>query len=150
MPVEIRSEVVPRGADLPGLARFGARVLAALGRRAAAVSLLVVDDPRMRELNRRWRRIDRATDVLSFPAGPSPEDLLGDVVISLPRAREQAGRFGVPLTRELRRLLVHGILHLLGYDHKGAAERRRMRALEEELLALGARQRNRGRTGKKP
>jgi probable rRNA maturation factor len=111
-------------------------VLARAGRRGWHVSVLVVGDAAIRALNRRWRRHDRATDVLSFPAGdgPGPARLLGDVVISAPRAALQAKRFGVTFDRELQRLLVHGILHLMGFDHMTAGERRTMRAEEERLL----------------
>jgi len=107
------------------------------------VSVLIVDDRAIRALNRRWRRHDRATDVLSFPAGegPGPARLLGDVVISAPRAADGAKRFGVSLDRELQRLLVHGILHLMGYDHMTANERGEMRAEEERLLRGAARAR---------
>ncbi len=120
---------------MPALARFGRRVIAATRKRGWDVSVLLVDDPTIRSLNRRWRRLDRATDVLSFPYGPGPDRVLGDVVISVPRAAEQARRFRVSLARELKRLLVHGILHLMGYDHKTAAQRREMRAIEGRLLA---------------
>ena len=135
MSLEIRDRSGLSGFDGPGLARFGRRVLAVAGRRGWEVSVLLVDDPTIRGLNRRWRRLDRATDVLSFPFGPGPDRILGDVVISVPRAAEQARRFRVPLARELKRLLVHGILHLMGYDHRTVAQRREMRALEERLLA---------------
>lgn len=135
MGLEIRDRSGVSGFDAPALARFGRRVLAATGKRAWDVSVLLVDDPTIRGLNRRWRRLDRATDVLSFPYGEGPDRVLGDVVISVPRAAEQARRFRVPLARELKRLLVHGILHLMGFDHQTAAQRREMRALEERLLA---------------
>lgn len=144
MSLTIRDESGPPGlgaARLARLARFGRRVLAATGRRGWEVSVLVVDDPAIRALNKAWRRLDRATDVLSFPAGegPGPARLLGDVAISAPRAAEQAARFGVTLDGELKRLLVHGILHLMGFDHQTRPERREMRAAEERLLSLRGR-----------
>lgn len=120
--------------ELMRLARFGRAVLSALGRSRWNMSLLIVDDAAIRRLNRQWRRIDRATDVLSFPAGEDPGRLLGDVVISAPRAAAQAKRYGVTTTEELHRLLVHGILHLMGYDHVTPKGRREMRALEADLL----------------
>lgn len=90
----------------------------------------------MRSLNRRYRGIDRATDVLSFSqregqfASIRP-DLLGDIVISVPAAVRQAKEQNHSLSREIERLLVHGLLHLLGYDHeRGPAEARRMRRKE--------------------
>jgi probable rRNA maturation factor len=80
------------------------------------VSVLFCGDRRMRTLNRRYRRKDRSTDVLAFPAGGA--ELLGDIVISVPYASRQARRRGEPRSREIERLLVHGLLHLHGYDHE--------------------------------
>jgi probable rRNA maturation factor len=108
----------------------------------AEVSLVLCGDPAIRALNKRWRGFDKPTDVLSFPqlegeASPQPKGApiaLGDVVISLPTARRQAREAGKPLVDELALLWVHGLLHLLGYDHatkKGAA---RMFALQDRLL----------------
>ena len=72
----------------------------------------------MAGLNRRWRRRNGPTDVLSFPAGESGARFLGDIVISIPYATRQARRRSDPPSREMDRLLVHGFLHLLGYDHE--------------------------------
>lgn len=96
------------------------------------LSIAIVSDREMRALNRRWRRKDRATDVLSFPL--REKGLLGDVVISIDTARRQAREGGWPLSAELRRLLAHGILHCRGYDHGGPAGARRMAAAERRLL----------------
>lgn len=117
------------------------QVLRAVGRQKAELSLLVVDDLRMRELNRQWRGIDRTTDVLSFSqVEDEPEAgaaaVLGDVVISAPTARRQASRYKRTIGGEVRRLIVHGVLHLLGHDHKKPAEAARMRAEERRILAL--------------
>jgi probable rRNA maturation factor len=144
--IEVRSETEFPREELARLVRFGRAVLAALGRSRSTVSLLIVDDAAIRDLNRRWRRIDRATDVLSFPAGDDPSRVLGDVVISAPRAALQARRYGVTTTEELRRLLVHGILHLMGYDHVKPEERRQMRGLEEKTLRAAARASRASRT----
>jgi probable rRNA maturation factor len=106
------------------------------------VSVLFVGDAAMRSLNRRYRKKDRATDVLSFSfregAGWTVQpDLLGDIVISVPAARRQARTAGVPFSQEIDRLLVHGLLHLLGYDHeRGGADALRMRAREDALLEV--------------
>lgn len=103
----------------------------------------MVNDPAMRRLNRTYRGKDRTTDVLSFPQmsygnEPQPSTLLGDIVISLPQARRQAREYGVSLYEEVSRLLVHGLLHLLGYDHEQSRYQARvMSALEEELLREG-------------
>lgn len=79
------------------------------------VDVSLVDDDEIKELNRKFRKKDRPTDVLAFPY--KGEKLLGDVIISRDTARRNASRFGVPLGREIRRLVVHGVLHVLGYDH---------------------------------
>jgi rRNA maturation RNase YbeY len=107
----------------------------------AELSLLFVGPERMRTLNGRYRGIHRTTDVLSFPMYasrrefPEGEFLLGDVVINARQAHAQARERGVPLRRELQRLLIHGLLHLLGYDHeKNACHRRKMAATEREIL----------------
>lgn len=116
-------------------------LLEASGRPAAELSVLFIGDDAMRTLNRRYRGIDRTTDVLSFSlregafGGVAP-DMLGDIVISVPRAVRQAREAGHSLRSEIDRLLVHGLLHLLGYDHEGnPSEARRMRRREEILLA---------------
>jgi len=95
----------------------------------------------MRSLNRRYRGIDRCTDVLSFPLfedlpeAPARDLLLGDVVICVPQALRQAAAAGSSLARELDRLFVHGLLHLLGFDHEaGPVEARRMAAREARIL----------------
>lgn len=111
----------------------------------AEVGLTIVDNDTIQALNREHRDIDRATDVLSFPLYDPEEDgqdespiLLGDVVISLPRALEQAEEYGHSVERELSFLWVHGLLHLAGYDHMEETERQAMRAREEALLdAMG-------------
>jgi probable rRNA maturation factor len=94
----------------------------------------------MRSLNRVWRGKDRTTDVLSFPlregkGGHILPDMLGDIVISVPAARRQAKISGHALDREIERLLVHGLVHLLGYDHeRGARDAGRMERKERQLL----------------
>ena len=101
------------------------------------LSVTFTDDRRMRELNRVWRDIDRTTDVLSFPQDGGPDfSLLGDVVISLETASRQSRRYGNTVNEEIKKLLVHGILHLLGYDHKKKKEKVIMREHETDLLSL--------------
>jgi probable rRNA maturation factor len=99
----------------------------------------LVGDAAIRRLNRGWRRIDKATDVLSFPAGKMPANApgprpLGDVVISVDTARRRAGRSRRELDAELARYLAHGLLHLLGYDHQTRSEAASMSILERKLL----------------
>jgi rRNA maturation RNase YbeY len=99
----------------------------------AELSILLTGDPGARELNRKYRAIDRPTDVLSFPMGD--ETLLGSIAISVDTAKRQAKGLNVTLGEELSRLVVHGILHLAGYDHaRGGRQARKMRDKEDELL----------------
>ena len=104
------------------------------------VVILLADDATLQDLNRRFRRLDHPTDVLSFEAGDgavSPAcaiQHLGDVAVSIERARRQAVEYGHSFQRELAYLLTHGTLHLLGYDHMEDSDQRRMRAAEELAL----------------
>ncbi len=110
----------------------------------AEVSVTFVDDDTIHQLNKQYRDIDRATDVLSFPLGENGvydinndtgAKLLGDIVISIPHAVDQADRYGHSLQREIGFLTVHSMLHLLGYDHvNGGMESVRMREKEETVL----------------
>jgi rRNA maturation RNase YbeY len=93
----------------------------------------------MRALNAYYRGIERPTDVLSFSMsegnGPAPGTVLGDIVICVPKALSQSKEYGVPFSEELLRLLVHGLLHLLGYDHeRGPYQKKKMQKKEKELL----------------
>ena len=116
-------------------------VLDAVASADAELSVTIVSDAAIAELNHRWRGKQRPTDVLSFPAGEAPRidgspRLLGDVVISLDTARRQAADGGWTLLEEATRLLLHGVLHLLGFDHEaGAAEAERMSAEERRVVA---------------
>ena len=103
------------------------------------LSILLCDDDTIRGLNRRYRKQDKATDVLAFPMhegpGPAPQtELLGDVVISLPTATRQARERDRPIVEEVTFLLAHGLLHLCGYDHATKREEREMKARTVELL----------------
>jgi len=117
---------------------LAARVLAAEGRGGAALSVTVVDDARMAALHERYLGVAGPTDVLSFPledgldAGGAP--LVGEVVVSADTAAREAEARGLPFERELLLYVVHGALHLLGYDDQGETDRRRMQARQEELL----------------
>lgn len=130
-----------RRVDRSGLARFLGRLTAAVPPgEADRMGVCLVGDRAMREVNRRHRAKDQTTDVLSFAAGgvPDPEGSrhLGDILISVPQAARQARERGHGLDRELRVLLLHGYLHLLGYDHErdGGKMLRLQRRLEEALL----------------
>jgi probable rRNA maturation factor len=113
--------------------RLLSRAARAARAQGSGVSVLFCADARMRTLNRRWRGKDKSTDVLAFPtngtgAGPG---FLGDIVISVPYATREARRRREPAAREVDRLLVHGLLHLMGYDHE--TDDGEMDALEEKV-----------------
>jgi probable rRNA maturation factor len=105
----------------------------------ASLSVVVSDDMFLRKLNHQYRNIDAATDVLSFPASETDPDInalyLGDVIISLPRAEVQASEGSQPVKDELLLLVVHGILHLLGYDHLKRADKKKMQEAQDRILA---------------
>ncbi len=128
--------------DRARLQRRAQRLLAELGFGDHELSVVLTDDAEMQALNREYRGKDRSTDVLSFAqregvgAGLQPH-LLGDVVICLPQAARQARRRRVTTWDELLELLVHGLLHLLGYEHEGV-ELDRARAMRREQRRLVA------------
>lgn len=110
----------------------------------ATLSVLVTDDEAVRRLNAQYLGEDTPTDVLAFPTGEADEEFvlppdephhLGDVIIACPTAQRQAAEQGHSLQREIAHLLVHGILHLLGYDHVEPGDARRMHGREEEIIA---------------
>lgn len=125
------------------LARIVRRVLEAEGVPAVELGIVISDDETLRRLNRDYAGEDEVTDVLSFSLGegeasPSPLDglsRLGEVVIAYPTAQRQAAQQGHSPEREVAQLLIHGVLHLLGYDHAEPEDEQRMRAKEEALLA---------------
>lgn len=111
------------------------------------VSVLLTDNEEIRSLNKKYRNVDNATDVLSFPLFEENDDseeplyfneteeiILGDIIISVEKALEQSEDFGHSFLRELSYLLVHGILHLLGYDHETKEDKKAMRLMEEQIL----------------
>jgi probable rRNA maturation factor len=133
-------------ADLPGavtLARRAARaaLAATLGEGApVGLALALGDDALLRRLNRTYRGRDKPTNVLSFPQSGAPGPLaarrfLGDVAVARETLLAEAAAEGKSAAHHLSHLIVHGVLHLLGYDHRRAAEARRMEALERRILA---------------
>lgn len=120
------------------LRRVTQSVLELAGHPSADLSLTLVGKTRMRRLNRTYRQRDYATDVLAFPMQDGSRlvsTFLGDVVICLPVALTQASRFGNTSNEEILRLLIHGTLHLLGYDHETTEqEAKRMRRKELAIL----------------
>ena len=140
MPAAVVSHRRRAGVRSAQVRRDAVRLLRLLGV-DAELSVALVGDEEMQHLNARYRKKDRPTDVLSFGgtrggavvAGPPP--LLGDVVISVDTAARQAAARGVSIDEELRFLLAHGVLHLLGYDHeRSPGDARRMFAKQRRLL----------------
>ena len=158
-------DVTTRGGPFAGvssvvLKRRATKMLEHLGLQGIELSVALVNDAAIHELNRTYRHKDKPTDVLSFPlherpAGWKPkgargvdigagfpfEGPIGDVILSIETARKQADEAGRPLLDELTMLLAHGLLHLLGYDHRTDAEDREMTARTRELEATAAPQR---------
>ncbi|MDP2981418.1 MAG: rRNA maturation RNase YbeY [Candidatus Omnitrophota bacterium] len=114
-------------------------VLKAMGETDAELSLVLVNDMYIRNLNWKYRRNDSATDVLAFPMRDSrglSGSVLGDVVISVETAKREAGKRKKDLQEEMNLYFVHGILHLLGYDDEKIRKRKKMKAKEQEILKL--------------
>ncbi|MHB8482867.1 MAG: rRNA maturation RNase YbeY [Nitrospiria bacterium] len=116
-------------------------ILEVLGKEKATLSLLFVNDRAIQKFNRQFRKINKPTDVLSFPMGVSRVhpgvNILGDIVISLETAQRQAESLGHSLKREVGFLLVHGILHLSGWDHeRSPQEAKKMYKKQREILAI--------------
>jgi probable rRNA maturation factor len=131
-------------------------MLEALDLSSAELSVLLTDDPTIHALNLEHRHKDRPTDVLAFPLDESdegtgsiagPERLLGDVVISLDTAGRQAASRKRPLEAEVRFLLAHGILHLIGFDHDTRSKKQRMDAMTRRLVRAALRAEGSSRPG---
>jgi probable rRNA maturation factor len=129
---EAWTEALP---DAETLVRIAAGAALAREDAAGGVTLLLTDDESVRELNAQYRHKDAATNVLSFPAPPNPEDHLGDVALAYGVCVREAAEQGKPLRHHLQHLTIHGVLHLLGYDHIGDDEAEVMEGLERAVLA---------------
>jgi probable rRNA maturation factor len=121
------------------------RILADLALPDAELSLLLVDDVQIQELNRRYLRRDKPTNVLAFPMGEGEfsalhPNVLGDLVISVETARRQSNRFGLNEKEMIILLMIHGILHLLGYEHEGSKKGARAMATKQKELFRSASQ----------
>ncbi len=115
-----------------------AAALAECGEKNAEVSVSLAGDHRIRELNRQWRGMDSATNVLSFPApeGPAAERrFLGDLILAFETIEREAAAEAKPLAHHVAHLAVHGTLHLLGYDHENDSDADRMERHERDILA---------------
>lgn len=112
--------------------------LRAVKRPKSTVSVHLIGDKKMRTINNQFRGKDKTTDVLSFSAIEgeiiAPTDDLGDIFVCIPQIRRQAPRFGATFKQEFHRMLIHGILHIVGYDHMQEADAKKMFGLQEKLL----------------
>jgi probable rRNA maturation factor len=142
MPVSVLRRCRLPGIRVAQVSADARAILRALGEDQAELCVSLVDDAEVHQLNRDYRGKDRPTDVLAFAMREGErvagdETVLGDVVISLETAARQARRRRVSDADEVRTLLIHGVLHLLGYDHeRSPAEGRRMKAMERRLRVL--------------
>jgi len=139
--IPIKNQQKAMRIDLPLTRKTANAILGALALSKAEVSILLLDDAGITGLNEQYLKKTGPTDVISFPMhdgafpGVQPQ-LLGDIAISLETAQRQADRRGVSLHEEVTALLVHGMLHLIGYDHElSPADSRRMKAKERKVLA---------------
>lgn len=135
----ISVEISPSNKCSPDLLIKAARAtLDQSGAPDADLSIVLGDNKRIRELNREFLGRDAPTDVLSFPADEVDPDTnrryLGDVILSFPYAERQAKERGHSVESELQLLIIHGVLHLLGYDHETAEEKKRMWAFQGRIL----------------
>jgi len=138
--VEINAEEVPLPPWSEAMSGFALKVLDEIKRENWELSILLCGNKTITELNSRYRNIAEPTDILSFILGETVQDgentvyVAGDIVISLETLRENAGYFKIPEDEELRRLVIHGILHLDGMDHNTNDKDEPMLALQEEIL----------------
>ena len=109
-------------------------VMRRFGAGEPGVSVVVVDGRTIRALNKRFRGIDAMTDVLTFDADPAEYPYMGEIILCLSVAKRQARQFGRTVQQEVALLFVHGILHLCGYDHGTARERKEMFVLQDDIL----------------
>ena len=121
--------------DVEALARKAAETALDGAGQAGDVVILLTGDEEVRDLNARFRGKDTPTNVLSFPAPPNPENHLGDLALALGVMVREAAEQGKPLAHHLQHLVIHGVLHLIGYDHLTDGDAERMESLERQLLA---------------
>jgi probable rRNA maturation factor len=132
-----RDKCFPKEMKLTFIRRL-ARETFKISKITADITIVFTDNPSIRKLNKEYRKIDAITDVLSFPSDEiDPQTdirYLGDIIISLDRAQDQAFQAGRTISDELSMLIVHGCLHLSGYDHTSQTEKETMKNLQESIL----------------
>jgi probable rRNA maturation factor len=137
--IKVSTKNAKRTVDPRTIQRRAKRLLVVLGRKNSELSVLLCDDAFIQQLNHQYRSIDKPTDVLSFSMNEGEEmppiecDVLGDIVISVETASRRSQRNKVKLLQEVTGLLIHGLLHLLGYDHLTEAARKKMFAKASQL-----------------
>lgn len=104
------------------------------GVKVGALNYIFCSDSYLLAMNRRYLNHDTFTDIITFPMTDTPKDISGDIFISFERVRENAREYGVAVSDELARVMVHGMLHLLGLDDKTATQKKRMRSMENQYL----------------
>ena len=130
-------ETIPEIEELPGLIEFA---LSKLNLQKVVFNIILVDNDKIHQINKEYRGVDRPTDVISFALEDDTTfvktdfRILGDIYISLEKAREQAESYGHSLKREISFLAIHGLFHLLGYDHMTEEEEKEMFSLQELIL----------------
>lgn len=138
-----RISIISEGTKLPfakdEIKRLTVKILSLLKEKNSNVDLVFVNDKNMRALNLKYRKIDRPTDCLAFPMREGKDarlnpQLLGDVVISVDTAKRNAKSFGTDIKDETTLYIIHGILHLLGFNDTDRRERAKMKSLEENIL----------------
>jgi probable rRNA maturation factor len=134
--IEVVNRQRYKSIDLQSWSSFATKALSAIGKESHTATIAFVSNRRMRELNKQFRGLDKTTDVLSFPSEPdelfptaSPN--LGDVAVSVEQAEQQARAHGLEFDQELAQLILHGLLHLSGYDHE--TDNGEMNRLERQL-----------------
>ncbi|RUM59693.1 MAG: rRNA maturation RNase YbeY [Persephonella sp.] len=135
----VNKEIYDRDITKKFVKEITKKILEELNLDKVEVSITLTDNDKIRELNKNWRNKDKETDVLSFPINEKPlryrYTVLGDVIISIPFAKRQAEEIGYSYKEEILRLLIHGILHLLGYDHeKDEKEAEIMFSLQDRIF----------------
>jgi probable rRNA maturation factor len=139
--VRVRSHIRSKKINAARIAAIARAVYAAMGARNYSLDIAIIGDRAMRRLNQRFRRKDRTTDVLSFGASLSGGVAGGDIAISLPAAGRNSRAIGHSLDRELCFLIVHGILHILGYDHEQPKDEKVMLRKQRTIIRRLAAQR---------
>ncbi len=158
-PIEVLNRQRLHPIDRKAVAKLSREVLDRIGREDATLTISFIRDPEMRRLNQNYRQIDKPTDVLSFAYHESPDSFfpdsffndddnahLGDVVISVETAERYAGELGLTFDLEIQHLIIHGTLHLAGYDHEtdNGEMNRLERKLRKQLLLRGSNKTQRG------